>query len=93
MEEQYHTIPHRGADELAKTIEARLADTDYRYALGMSGGLMPQYYCVIAKKDVTPPTPEEVMEGKYLSEYFKILSGDFETFKIGIHETLKVLGY
>lgn len=93
MEEQHHTIPHRGAEELAKTMEARLTDTDYRYALGMSHGISPQYVCVIAKKDVTPPTTEETMEGKYPEDYYSIKSGDFESFKVGIHEVLKKLGY
>jgi len=80
---------HQAADKLCEEVMDRIKDTDWRYVQGYNH---QRFFGVIAKKDVKPPTSQDVMEGKYPDDYYSIVSSDFESFQIGIDQTLLRLG-
>jgi len=79
---------HQAADEFCEAVMDRIKGTDWRYVQGYNH---QRFFGVVAKKDVKPPTSQDVMEGKYPDHYYSIVSHDFESFQIGVNTVLKKL--
>ncbi len=82
-------IQYRAADKLYELILERIKDTDWRYVQAYN---IIRFSGILANKDIVPPTKDDIIAGNYPENYFRIDSDSFESFQIGILETLNRLG-